>query len=584
MPRALSLFLLTLLSFPATTHATETVRLQLKWQHQFQFAGYYAAKHLGYYREEGLDVQITEAQAGTDVTNIVTHGRAEYGVGNSGLLLSRAAGEPLVVLAVILQHSPFSLITRRDGTIQDVHDLAHKRLMIEPLADDIIAYLNHEGVPLDKFEHVNRVHSLDEFVARNVDAISAYNTSEPYYLDKLGIPFNTFSPRSAGIDFYGDNLFTTEAEINQHPQRVSKFLKASLRGWRYAMTHQDEIIDLILSEYPTPHERGFLVFEAQQMQQLMHPELIDIGYMLPGRWRHIAETYRGLGMLPEDFVLDGFLYSEEPSHDFFWFYVTLSAVLLVLTIVTLITLRFSRLNQQLSDLLHVKSRFANIGESVNNISHQWKQPLNELAIQLMLLEQLVSDPSLPEAARTRISQTTSKSHDLLAFMAKTVETFGHLMRSHRSHCEFSPRETIEETSDLVRDTFRLHAITVHYTPHDDSRISGNPTEFAHVLLSLLNNVRDLVDERRLDAAAINIASYSRADRFYLTISDNVGGIKTRPIERIFTLGFSDKQSGSSGVGLYIAKQIIEQRFKGTIEVANGEEGAVFTIAIPCTVC
>lgn len=113
-------------------HALDTVALQLKWSHAFQFAGYYAAKEKGYYRDAGLDVDIQEASPGDDPLKIVLGGKAQYGVGNSSLLLVRNAGQPVVVLATIFQHSPVVFLARQQGPVQAIHDLAGKRLMIEP--------------------------------------------------------------------------------------------------------------------------------------------------------------------------------------------------------------------------------------------------------------------------------------------------------------------------------------------------------------------------------------------------------------------------------------------------------------------
>ena len=84
----------------------EKIALQLRWFHQFQFAGYYAAKVKGYYQEAGLDVRIMDSKPGMDVVNEVVSGRAQYGVGNSSLLLARQQGKPVVALAAIFQHSP----------------------------------------------------------------------------------------------------------------------------------------------------------------------------------------------------------------------------------------------------------------------------------------------------------------------------------------------------------------------------------------------------------------------------------------------------------------------------------------------
>lgn len=577
-------FLLSFLLFfftSSTAVATETVRLQLKWQHQFQFAGYYAAKHLGYYRDAGLEVEFLEPTPGTNATDIVLGGQAEYGVGNSGILLSRNAGAPVVVLAVIMQHSPFVLLTRQDATINGIQDLAGKRLMLEPLADEVVAFLKHEGLPLDSFQEVLQdLHDLEPFIAGEVEAIDAYITDEPYELMIRGVPFNLFHPRAAGIDFYGDNLFTTESELNNHPDRVRRFRQASLQGWRYAMAHPDEIIDLLVHHYQSELSRDALVFEAQQIEQLMHPELIDIGYMLEKRWRHIGATYAGLGMLPEEVSLEGFLYEEPQGPDLFWFYVIFASTLGVLLIVTLVTLRFMSLNRQLSRLLRVKNQFANIGESVNHIAHQWKQPLHELGIQLMRIRRLVSSDAAPQQAYAEVMGATDKGHELLEFMAETVDAFGRLLNTRPRSEPFAPHGVIQDLLYLLHDSLAEQRITIGYAPRGEAMLHGNPTDFAQALLSILTNAREIFAERAVDSPRIRIESCVERGRFVLTIADNGGGIVARNIDDIFTLGVSNKRSPDTGVGLYIARELVEEGLGGTLSACNSGDGAVFTLSAP----
>ena len=88
------------------------VRLQLKWRHQFQFAGFYTALEKGYYREAGFDVTIIPATPGTDPVDTVLKGGADFGVASSELVLRYAKGDPVVVLASIFQHSPLALFVR----------------------------------------------------------------------------------------------------------------------------------------------------------------------------------------------------------------------------------------------------------------------------------------------------------------------------------------------------------------------------------------------------------------------------------------------------------------------------------------
>ncbi len=334
--------------FSATVHALDAVTLQLKWTHAFQFAGYYAARHKGYYREAGLEVRIAEAPPGTDPVRVVLDGEAEFGVGTSALLLQRRAGKPVVALAVIFQHSPYALIARQLGPAQTIHDLVGKRVMLEPQADELLAYLKAEGIPLDLVRQIAHSYDTQDLIGGRTDAIAAYVTHQPYYLDRAGVPYQIYTPRSAGIDFYGDNLFTTEGQLKDHPGRVEAFRAASLRGWQYALDHPEEIVDLILAEYTQRHSREYLLFEARKMQALIRPELIEVGYMYAGRWRHMAETYADIGMLPRDFPLDGFLYDPHPKVDLGWLYRSLAIAVALLAVLGAIAAYVQRNNRRLA--------------------------------------------------------------------------------------------------------------------------------------------------------------------------------------------------------------------------------------------
>jgi len=278
---------------------------------QFQFAGYYAALAKGYYRDAGLEVTIKEASPGLDPVKEVVEGRAEFGVGTSALLLARHAGAPVVVMAAIFQHSPYILLTRADRGIHSVSDLAGRRIMLEPRAEEILALLRHNELDQGSVTLLPHSFNLDDLVEGRTDAMASYITDEPFALAQRGIPHLAFTPLGAGIDFYGDSLFTSEQMIQASPDTVQAFREASMKGWRYAMAHPDEIIELILMQYSSRMSREHLRFEAQQMHTLIQPELVEMGYINPARWQHIAATYAGLGLLPESVSLEGFLYEPQ---------------------------------------------------------------------------------------------------------------------------------------------------------------------------------------------------------------------------------------------------------------------------------
>lgn len=317
--------------YASTAHSLDTVTLQLKWTHTFEFAGYYAAVEQGYYRDAGLSVNIKEAQAGLDPVNEVSDGNAQYGTASSSLILEHSAGKPVVLLAVIFQHSPYQFIARQT---QSIHDLANKPMMLEPQAKELLAYLKAEGIAPEKLNLLEHSYDPQDLINGSVNIISASSIFQPYYLDRANFNYQTYSPRAVGIDFYGDNLFTSERELINHPERVKAFRAASLRGWQYAMEHPEEITSLILDKYTQRHPRQYFLFQARQMMSLMHPELVEIGEINPGRWQHIIDTYASLGLLPKKYPLDGFLYNTPRKFNINLAYAGIAVTLLLIIVGT----------------------------------------------------------------------------------------------------------------------------------------------------------------------------------------------------------------------------------------------------------
>ena len=320
------LLLLFCIHLPAL--ALEQVVLQLKHTHQFQFAGYYAAIEQGYYREAGLDVRLVEGVPGRPVDEAVLSGQADYGVAGSSLLLSRLAGKPVVVLAVIFQHSPVVLLMRQQGGAPDVRRLQGAHVAIGGPGDEASLLLGKMGVAHDSMLHQPSDDMVGDLIDGKLSAIAAYSTNEPDYLDRAGLPYYQFTPRTAGIDFYGDNLFTSEYELRRHPERARAFRAASLRGWHYAMRHREEMARLIHARYSQRHDVAHLLYEAQQMELLLQPVLVELGYMNPLRWQHIADTYVAMGMLASGATASrayqGFLYRTQPPADLGWLYLSLA--------------------------------------------------------------------------------------------------------------------------------------------------------------------------------------------------------------------------------------------------------------------
>lgn len=301
------------LAFASVLDTTQRVTLHLRWHHQFQFAGYYAAIEKGFYADEGLDVELLEIKRGTGMINPVMDGTADYGVADGSLLAARAKGTPVVLLAQIFQHSPQIFLSLRKTGIYTPYDVRGKKVMSDG-SDASLNLLFFETLGgTGSFELVPQSYNLDDLIDGNVQLVSAYLTNEPYQLRKRGFEFNILHPRGYGIDYVGDNLFTSETELRNNPKRVQKMIRATLKGWQYALKNQNEIIDLIIDKYAPEADRDKLVYEAQVTEQMILPELIPIGEIDILRFKEIAKGYARLGVIDSAEIPEGLFLQPEKN-------------------------------------------------------------------------------------------------------------------------------------------------------------------------------------------------------------------------------------------------------------------------------
>ncbi len=283
----------------SSTHAfnPDHISLQLQWKHQFQFAGYYVARELGFYKEAGLDVDIREYRPGIDVLEDVVNGRSDFGSGRVSLILHSDRG--ILMMAAIYQSSPFVLLSKRRDNLKTLHDIAGKKLMLsDSLADiaSIFAMLKAEGIDTETMHFLP--HSLDikDLIDGKVDLISAYISNEPYLLQERHIPYTVFDPRDYGFDFYGDILFTTKRFAEKYPDVTRRFYEATLKGWAYAFAHIPETAKLIRRKYNTQHKSlQALIYEGETLKKLALLPDVPFGKIDNVRLREIENSYRLLG-------------------------------------------------------------------------------------------------------------------------------------------------------------------------------------------------------------------------------------------------------------------------------------------------
>jgi signal transduction histidine kinase len=218
-------------------------------------------------------------------------------------------------------------------------------------------------------------------------------------------------------------------------------------------------------------------------------------------------------------------------------------------------------------LLLQQSRLASMGEMISIIAHQWRQPLNFLSYSLMFIKSNCKNNS-------DALETIKDANEQLQYMSQTIENFRNFYNPSKNREEFDIQEATQKTLEIVSPTLEPARIKLRIDLKNNFTFYANSNEFQQVILNIINNAKDVLIERKIKEPKIHII----IDAPTITIQDNAGGISPENLPKIFEPYFSTKPN-SDGIGLYIAKTIVENEMRGELKVKTDQEGSSFVIKL-----
>jgi len=296
----------------ATAANAEDLTLQLKWVTQAQFAGYYVAQEKGFYKDEGLNVTIKAGGPDVNPSQVIAGGGADVVVDwMPSALATREKGVPLVNIAQVFQKSGLMLTCRKDSGIKSPADFKDKTLGVWFGGNEypFLNWMNKLGLKTDGsaggVKVLKQGFNVDPILQKQADCISTMTYNEYWQIIESGQlkadDLVTFKYEDEGVATLEDGLYTLDATLKDKAKvaALAKFLKASMKGWEYAVAHQDEAVKIVLDNDETGAQtEGHQKTMMQEIAKLVGQNPKGTGYLDEAAYERTVKTLMSGGSDP----------------------------------------------------------------------------------------------------------------------------------------------------------------------------------------------------------------------------------------------------------------------------------------------
>lgn len=284
----------------------DEITVRLKWVHQAQFAGVYVAAEKGFYQEENLKVEIIPFSFEEPVLEDVISGNSLFGIKSaSEIIQARSDGLPVKAFAVIYKISPLCLYSLKESGITSPQDFVGKKVGLKP-GQIMLSYqvmMEKLGIDTNDVTEVQvKEYGADDLINGFADVSTGFSINEPQLAIESGYDVNIMLFADYGVSVYDDVLFATDDTLNNQPELVERFLRATLEGWKYAIQNEEETVEIIMN-YAIDSTKSHQTYMLHQSIPLIHTGESPIGWMERDKWEKTHEVLLNANVIkkPVDF-------------------------------------------------------------------------------------------------------------------------------------------------------------------------------------------------------------------------------------------------------------------------------------------